>query len=127
MEKILLILESDTMCKALSEALINYEVCACNADKAPETFMRFCPDALILDLFLPGIDGFTLMEGNNALLPTAILLLSVLDSDYVRKRAAQLGVDCYDHIQPSINWKVVTGKMPVSNSERKKDGQWRIQ
>lgn len=93
MEKILLILESDTMCKALSEALINYEVCTCKADSFSETLAQFHPDALILDLFLPGSDGFTLMEDHSALLPSAILLLSVLDSDYVQKRAAQLGVD----------------------------------
>ena len=93
MEKILLILESDTMCKALSEALISYEVLSCKADEVPEILAKFRPDALILDLFLPGTDGFTLMEDHNALLPPAILLLSVLDSDYVQKRAAQLGVD----------------------------------
>lgn len=93
MEKILLILESDTMCNALSEALINYEVLTCKADEVPEILAKFRPDALILDLFLPGTDGFTLMEDHNSLLPVAILLLSVLDSDYVQKRAAQLGVD----------------------------------
>ena len=93
MEKVLLILESETMCKALSEALINYEVYSCKVDAVSEVLAEFCPDALILDLFLPGNDGFTLMEDCNALLPPAILLLSVLNSDYVQKRAAQLGVD----------------------------------
>ena len=93
MEKILLILESETMCKALSEALINYEVYSCKADTFSEALAEFRPDALILDLFLPGTDGFTIMEDCNSLLPPAILLLSVLDSDYVQKRAAQLGVD----------------------------------
>ena len=92
-EKILLILESETMCKALSEALINYEVYSCKVDAVSEVLAEFCPDALILDLFLPGTDGFTLMEDHHTLLPPAILLLSVLDSDYVQKRAAQLGVD----------------------------------
>lgn len=93
MEKILLILESDSMCKALSEALINYEVCSCKAEEAPETLVEFRPDVLILDLFLPGTDGFTLLEDHSTLLPPVILLLSVLDSDYVQKRATQLAVD----------------------------------
>ena len=93
MEKILLILESDSMCKALSESLINYEVCSCKAEEAPETLVEFRPDALILDLFLPATDGFTLLEDHSTLLPPTILLLSVLDSDYIQKRAAQLGVD----------------------------------
>ena len=93
MEKILLVLESDAMCEALSDALTNYEVRACNADVVSETLAEFRPDALILDLFLPGTDGFTLMEDHHSLLPPTILLLSVLDSDYIQKRAAQLGVD----------------------------------
>lgn len=93
MEKILLILESDMMCEALSEALINYEVRTCKADTISATLAEFRPDALILDLFLPGADGFTLLEDHSTLLPPAILLLSVLDSDYIQKRAAQLGVD----------------------------------
>ena len=88
-----MVLESETMCNALSEALVNYEVYACKVDEAAVTLTHFWPDVLILDLFLPGTDGFTLMEDHNALLPSTILLLSVLDSDYVRKRAAQLGVD----------------------------------
>ena len=93
MKKILLILESDAICEALSNALINYEVCSCKAEEASEILAQFRPDALILDLFLPGADGFTLLEDHSTLLPPAILLLSVLDSDYIQKRAAQLGVD----------------------------------
>ena len=119
MEKILLILESDMMCSALSEALINYEVRACNADVFAEALAEFRPDALILDLFLPGADGFTLMEDHHSLLPPAILLLSVLDSDYVRKRAAQLCVDfilqkpcSVDHILRHLNHMLTAHQFP---------------
>lgn len=106
MEKILLILESDAMCNALSEVLINCEVLTCKTDEAPEILAEFCPDALILDLFLPGTDGFTFIEYHKALLPSAILLLSVLDSDYVQKRAAQLGVDFIFRKPCSVNYIV---------------------
>ena len=93
MEKVLLILESDILQKSLTEALIHYEVYACQAEQAMDFLTRFQPDALILDLFLPGTDGFTLMESCRDLLPPVILPLSVLDNDYVRQKAAQLGAD----------------------------------
>jgi len=93
MAKILLILESDMMQKSLTEALGNQEVCVCHADEAADTLTQFHPDALILDLFLPETDGFVLLETCKTLLPPSILLLTVLDSDYVRAKATQLGVD----------------------------------
>ena len=92
MEKILLILESEEFASALAEALAPYRVCACSPEEAGDVLAQFQPDALILDLFLPGSDGFVLMA-DCAPLPPAVLLLSPLDSDYVRKQAAQLGVD----------------------------------
>lgn len=92
MEKILLILESDDMQKALGDTLAQYEVCTCTADNAVDTLAHFQPNALVLDLFLPGTDGFVLLESCRQLLPPVILLLTILDTDYVRKRAPQLGV-----------------------------------
>lgn len=91
MEKVLLILESDVTQKLLTDAIPGYEVRACNADQAAAALAQFHPDALILDLFLPGTDGFSLMEDLQSLLPPVVLLLTILDSDYVRKRAAHLG------------------------------------
>ena len=93
MEKVLLILESDAMQKALEDSLTSFNIRACKSDEAADVLAQFRPDALVLDLFLPGTDGFTIIENCGELLPPAILLLSVLDSGYVRKRAAQLGVD----------------------------------
>lgn len=91
MEKILLILESDALWKPLSEALSCYEVHTCHAGEAAKILLQLQPDALILDLFLPGTDGFALMEDCRALLPPVVLLLTVLDSDYVLQKAADLG------------------------------------
>ena len=93
MEKVLLILESDAMQKALKDSLASFNIRACKSEEAAEVLAQFRPDALVLDLFLPGTDGFTIIESCGELLPPAILLLSVLDSEYVRKRSAQLGVD----------------------------------
>ena len=93
MEKVLLILESDAMQKALEDSLTSFNIRFCKAAEAADVLAQFRPDALVLDLFLPGTDGFTIIENCGELLPPAILLLSILDSGYVRKRAVQLGVD----------------------------------
>lgn len=93
MDKVLLILESDMMQKALSDALAGCEVSSCPACRAAEILAAHPPDALVLDLFLPGTDGFSLLEDCRAFLPPVVLLLSVLDSDYVRKKAVHSGVD----------------------------------
>jgi len=81
MKKILLILESEIMQRSLLEALTNYDVRACHVGESADTIIQFQPDALVLDLFLSGTDGFTLMETCRDHLPSVILLLSVLDSD----------------------------------------------
>ena len=91
MEKILLILDSDVTVKLLTKALAGYEVRACGADEASVVLMRFHPDALVLDLFLTGVDGFTLLENCRALLPPVVLPLSALVTEYVQKKAATLG------------------------------------
>lgn len=106
MGKILLILESDTIQKPLTESLSYYEIHVCQANEAPDTLAQLQPDALILDLFLPGTDGFTLMEDCQSLLPPVVLLLSVLDSDFVRKKAAQLGASFIIRKPFTINYVV---------------------
>jgi CheY-like chemotaxis protein len=91
MERILLILESDVTQELLTTALSGYEVRSCSADEASIVLNLFQPDALVLDLFLPGTDGFTLLENCQALLPPVVLPLSVLVTEYVQWKAASLG------------------------------------
>lgn len=93
MDKILLILESDTTEILLTEALDGYEVRSCRAEAASGVLARFQPDALVLDLFLPGNDGFGIMESCRENLPPIVLLLSDLTSEYVLQKAASLGAD----------------------------------
>ena len=52
MEKVLLILESDAMQKALKDSLASFDIRACKSDEAAEVLAQFRPDALVLDLFL---------------------------------------------------------------------------
>ena len=91
MEKILLILESDDARRQLKEILTNYQVDSCNAQEAIATLRRIRPDALVLDLFLPGADGLALLESCQSTLPPVVLPLSLLITDYIQLKAAQLG------------------------------------
>lgn len=91
MEKVLLILESDLTQTLLSEALRDYEVRTCSAEDAGNVLEQFRPDALILDLFLPGTDGLTILENNRDLLPPVVLPITSLVTDYIQKKSALLG------------------------------------
>lgn len=91
MKKVLLILESDNARKQLKESLTNYQVDSCNALEATEALARIRPDALVLDLFLPGADGLALLESCQSLLPPVVLPLSLLITDYIQLKTAQLG------------------------------------
>ena len=91
MKKVLLILESDDARRQLKEILADFQVDSCNAQEAAETLRRIRPDALVLDLFLPGADGLELLESCQSILPPVVLPLSLLITDYIQLKAAQLG------------------------------------
>jgi DNA-binding response OmpR family regulator len=59
-------------------------------------------DAILLDLLMPGMDGFTLLERIRAGTPnsaTPIIVVSVLSDDQSESRARGLGASAY-HVKP---------------------------
>lgn len=92
MDKVLLLLESDITEELLRSALADYEVHVCCADKAAPVLAQLRPDALVLDLFLSGTDGLTILERCQQILPPVVLAISPLITDYIQNKAAQLGV-----------------------------------
>lgn len=92
MEKVLLILESDITEKLLREALPGCEVVGCHADRAVDILAQLRPDALVLDLFLPGTDGLTILESCREVLPPVVLVISPMVTEYIQKKAVSLGV-----------------------------------
>ena len=91
MEKILLILESEDTRELLSRGLSGYEIATCEACDAYVVLSRFRPDALVLDLSLPGTNGLTLMENCREVLPPVVLPLAVHVDDFVWMKAIRLG------------------------------------
>ena len=91
MKKVLLLLESDNIRKQLIESLTTYQVFTCGPKDAAEVLVKIRPDALVLDLFLPGSDGLAVLESCQSILPPVVLPLSVLITDYIQLKTAQLG------------------------------------
>lgn len=93
MRKVLIIMERDCLQDALQQELHQaFEVIACcNADDGA-VLLRDQPDVMILDLFLPGMDGLSFLKHNKSRLPPAVVALSVLTTPEVLDALAALGV-----------------------------------
>ena len=85
--KMLLTLLSD-------EGYSNIETAA-TASEAMEKLRLARPDAIILDVMLPGSDGFQLYEEIRTLSDAPVLFLSARDEDAARLRGLGLGADDY--------------------------------
>ena len=59
-----------------------------------EAFLCLCPDALILELSLPGCTGLDVLECCRPVLPPVVMALSTLTTPSVMEEAAAAGVTC---------------------------------
>nr|MBQ8245313.1 response regulator transcription factor [Oscillospiraceae bacterium] len=93
MRKVLIIMERECLRDALQQELQQaFEVIACgNADDGA-VLLQDQPDAMVLDLFLPGTDGLTFLRQNRECLPPAVVALSVLTTPEILEALAVLGV-----------------------------------
>lgn len=93
MRTILLVLQSETFRSVLHDALKDhYKVIAAKDHAEGTAQLDQRPDALLLDLFLPGTDGLNFLKENRAELPPAILLFATFYNSYILQAAADLGV-----------------------------------
>lgn len=93
MHRVLLVLDSEDLSAVLHKKLSdNFEVKVCDAATAVETIDHYRPDALILDLFLPGTDGFQILQNAAYNVPSIILLTLLVSSD-ILDLAADLNID----------------------------------
>ncbi len=92
MKKVML-LASEDLCGVLQCALKKkYSVFPCSDPAAGEAILPFKPDALILDLFLPGADGLTFLKNNALCLPPVVIALTAFVSDDLLRKLSDLGV-----------------------------------
>ena len=95
MPNLLIVDGSDEFRAALSQALqSHFRIHCCKTGKeALEYALRQHPDVMVLDLMLPGLDGFSLLSSlRDARICPIVLATTRLLSDYIVERTVQLNV-----------------------------------
>lgn len=80
MRKILAVVASDAYLPALKE---DYNITFCHSAEEAAELLHQEYDGMILDLFLPGTDGLTLLEQANNHIPPVVLVLTRLLTPYI--------------------------------------------
>lgn len=92
MKKVML-LASKEMCDILQAALGHtYIALPCSDPEAGSELLRAKPDALVLELSLPGANGMTFLKAQADNLPPVVLVLTPFISDTVLAELVILGV-----------------------------------
>lgn len=96
--QILLIDDDVELCQLVADYLTSngYQVTTLHSgDTVKETLLKYAPDAIILDLMLPGIDGLTICKDIRATFGGAIIMLTALDDDIDEVTGLEVGADDY--------------------------------
>ena len=73
-------------------------VCVMNGHSARAETAKQVPDAILIDIMLPDIDGFQLLEGwrkDTKFDNTAMIMFTNLSETFDRTKAEELGADAY--------------------------------
>ena len=99
MPKKILVVEDDAALSRLLEINLvaeGFEVeCVADGAAAPARARAFGPDLIILDLMLPGLDGFTLLEALGQAHRAPVIVLSVRGQRADKLKGLRLGADDY--------------------------------
>lgn len=99
MHRVLLVLDSEDLATILHKKLSgDFEIKICDAATAVDMIDHYRPDALILDLFLTGTDGFQVLQNTAYSIPS-IILLTVLVSTDILQQSTDLNID-YIFLKP---------------------------
>lgn len=94
LKTVLIVTESEDFGLALRDSLRDdYSVTVCGDARAGAELLRQRPDALVLDLFLPGTDGLTFLKNTQSIRPPAVLMLTRFINEDILRAASELGVD----------------------------------
>lgn len=98
MNTVLLVDDDNTLLKFLSEFLKNADFKVLTTDKS-ETALRLLyeerPDIIVMDVMMPGMDGFVLASRVRELSSVPMILLTAKSSESDKLRGFRLGIDDY--------------------------------
>ncbi|MFZ3209420.1 MAG: EAL domain-containing protein [Geobacteraceae bacterium] len=109
--RVLVIDDDVTICLLAKTTLTQagYDVLeAANSDTALEMFTTFCPDVVLLDIMLPGMDGFQLCAAIRALpehKDTPVIIMTGLDDSDAIMTAYRVGAT--DFITKPVSWQAL--------------------
>lgn len=140
--KILLVEDDDRLASLVSEFLTQNDfdvIHVARGDLVMDNVARHCPDLIILDIMLPGLDGFTLCKTLRPKFTGPILLLTARNSDFDQVLGLELGADDYvikpveprvllarvsallrryDHDKPTDNTDLSFGQLTIAKRSR---------
>lgn len=89
--KVLIAHSDEGFCDQLEALLERYTVRICReGSRAQEVLQLYCPDILVLDMLLPGMDGITLLQ-RAARMP-AVIAMTGYWSEYMTEAAERMGI-----------------------------------
>jgi len=105
MKRVLIWVVSDEERTALRDILkADFSITSCSNSTDASQYLQQEFDALILDLFLPGVDGLTFLTQHRNQRPGICILLTKLICDDILARAQEIGVDLLLRRPYEMDW-----------------------
>lgn len=114
MRKVLIVMEEGSLRNGLiTELQTGWDILACGDAAEGAKLMLHRPEALILDLFLPGVDGLTFLRENRHSLPPAVIVLTAFVSSALLDELAALRITAVVRTPCTVSTVVSQLKVPI--------------
>lgn len=98
MKKVLIIEDEISIANIISNSLIEegfLTTCIFRGDLAVDTFLKEKPDAILLDINLPGLNGWDICKSIKQISTVPIIMITARDSEFDEIKGLELGADDY--------------------------------
>ena len=98
MKKVLIIEDEISIANIISNSLIEegfLTTCISRGDLAIDTFLKEKPDAILLDINLPGLNGWDICKSIKQISTVPIIMITARDNEFDEIKGLELGADDY--------------------------------